>query len=99
MMQQQRQARSIKPVVRRTGMVKLTFHLERIQRNITERPWRALSIVIAVAVGVSIAITIIAASDGIDTKINSIVNGPNVNADAANQAGINITTIHDVLTQ
>ena len=86
---------AVKPPVRRTGSVALMFHLERIQRTITDRPGRALSIIIAVAVGVSLSIAIIAASNGIDDEVRKQLDPL---SSAGNFAG-NINTIHGVLSQ
>lgn len=88
---------AFKMPVQRTGLSALFFHLERIRRNITDRPGRALSVVIAVAVGVSIAIAIIAASNGIDSKITDLLPSQS-DANAASQS-IDIPTIHAVLVE
>lgn len=90
--------RQLRPAAQRTGCVSLFFRIDRIRRNLIDRPWRASGIACAVAIGVAIAIAIIAASNGIDVKINSLlgVNGPG-HADRLRQEGINISDIQSVL--
>ncbi|WIG58561.1 MAG: hypothetical protein OJF49_001307 [Ktedonobacterales bacterium] len=74
------------------------FWLYRILRNIKDQPWRAASIVIAVLVGVCIAIAIIAASNGIQTKIDGLLktNRPG-QAQLLIQSGVDIHEIQSVL--
>jgi hypothetical protein len=88
---------TFKAPVQRTGSAAFRFHLERIQRNIADRPGRALSVAIAVAVGVSIAIAIIAASNGINTKISDLL--PSQSAAGPDGQTIDIPTIHEVLVE
>jgi ABC-type lipoprotein release transport system permease subunit len=88
---------TFKAPVQRTGSAAFRFHLERIQRNITDRPGRALSVAVAVAVGVSIAIAIIAASNGINTKISDLL--PSQSDSGFGGQTIDLPTIHAVLVQ
>ncbi|HKD76533.1 MAG TPA: FtsX-like permease family protein [Ktedonobacterales bacterium] len=88
---------TFKAPVQRTGSAAFRFHLERIQRNIADRPGRALSVAVAVAVGVSIAIAIIAASNGINTKISDLL--PSQSAPGPDGQAIDIPTIHEVLVE
>lgn len=75
------------------------YWIYRVRRNIFDHPWRSLAVILAVVVGVSIAITIIAASNGIQDSINT-----KLNANAPGQAGklqqvgINMKDIQAVLT-
>ncbi|SRR5579884_1535446 len=88
---------TFKAPVQRTGSAAFRFHLGRIQRNIADRPGRALSVAVAVAVGVSIAIAIIAASNGINTKINDLL--PSQSVPNPDGQTIDIPTIHEVLVE
>ena len=62
-----------------------------------DSPWRALGIMATNTLGVAISIAIIGASDGIDARIREIL-GKHSDA-ALKAAGIDIDTIHTVLTQ
>lgn len=81
----------------RSGAGYWQHRLDRVRRNVTDAPWRALGIAVSNAVGVAISIAIIAASDGIDKKIRSLL--PDSNAASMSASGIDISTIHSVLTQ
>ncbi|HET9981325.1 MAG TPA: FtsX-like permease family protein [Ktedonobacterales bacterium] len=84
----------IRPRSQRT----IGYWVYRIRRNILDHPWRSLSVVMAVLVGVCIAITIIAASHGIEDKINAMldVNKPG-QAQRLKEANISLKDIQDVL--
>ncbi len=75
------------------------YWIYRVRRNIFDHPWRSLAVIFAVVVGVSIAITIIAASnriqDSINTKLNANAPGQ---AGKLQQVGINMNDIQAVLT-
>lgn len=92
------------PEPRRRGVKAILYRLGHVWRNIADQPIRAISIIAAVAVGVSIAIAIIAASDGIEAKVNALLNvGGTI--DHAHQAaylkaaGVDFDSIHQVLMQ
>ena len=88
---------TIVPRARRTGSDFWLHRLDRMRRNIVDWPGRALGILATNAIGVAISIAIIAAGDGIDTKIRDTlgkVSDANLKA-----AGVDIDTIHTVLTQ
>ncbi len=76
----------------------VSYWVNRIMRNIRDHPWRSLSVVMAVLAGVTIAITIIAASHGIEDKINTMldVNKPG-QAARLHDVGISLKDIQDVL--
>lgn len=81
----------------RTSSEAFFYRIGRIWRNLTDQPIRAFSIAFAVALGVSIAITIIAASDGIEIKINALLDTHNLFD--LQSVGINLDSIHQVLIQ
>ena len=93
--------RRIKQRRQRSGGEAVAHLLSRILRNITDRPWRSVSIAFAVAIGVGIAIAIIAASTGIEQKVNTLLTGNGTNNSDASlkAAGVDIDTIHNVLIQ
>jgi hypothetical protein len=53
----------------------LTGMFERIFRTIKDRPWRAFSLVAAVAMGVTISIAIIGAGDGVQKAVSDFLGG------------------------
>jgi ABC-type antimicrobial peptide transport system permease subunit len=65
---------------------------ERATRNIVEEPLRSLVLSLTVATGVALAITIIAASNGVERKVNDLLAAPL-------PAIINLNDIHSVLHQ
>lgn len=80
----------------RSGIKTITYRTRRIMRTITTKWWRSFKIVIAVTIGVGIAIAIIAASEGSRKKINELLNthgSTNLKA-----PGIDLSTIQSVLT-
>lgn len=85
--------RQIKQRAQYGGEDAMSFWVGRIQRNIKDRPWRSFSVVAAVAVGVALAIAIIAAANGIQYKIDGLQGGG-----GSQQGGLNFTTIESVLT-
>lgn len=82
---------------RRSGITALAYSASRAWRNITDHPWRAVTIAGAVAVGVAVAIAIIAASDGINTKVTDLLS-THGQVDLS-QYGVDVPTIHQVLLQ
>lgn len=58
-----------------------SYHLERIFRTIADRPWRAFSLVAAVAVGVTLSIAIIGAGDGVQQAVNQFLGGVRTQVD------------------
>ncbi len=79
---------------RRSG---LGFLLLVIWRNMTDAPGRVVKIVGAVAVGIALAIAIIAASEGIDTRVTALLDVPS--AVDLRAVGINVAAVHEILTQ
>lgn len=79
----------------RTGGDAMNYWLARVWRGIADRPGSSFSVVLAVAVGVAIAIAIIAASNGINTKISSLLDG---HGDLSG-AGVDLGTVHSVLVE
>lgn len=85
------------PRARRSGSDALGYRWNRIQRNIFDGPWRSLGIIVSNSLGVAISIAIIAAAEGIQTKINSILAqcGPGSQCSQV----VDVTTIQNVLDQ
>ncbi|HEU5442000.1 MAG TPA: ABC transporter permease [Ktedonobacterales bacterium] len=83
----------------RSGSGAVSYWWYRVWRNIRDQPWRSLSIVIAVLVGIAIAIAIIAASNGIEHKINELLqtNSPD-ESQSLRRAGVNLDDIQAVLS-
>ncbi len=82
-----------KPQVRtrkhRSALEVVSFRISRVWRSLKGHRLAALTIVAAVVVGVSIAVAIIAASEGIDTKIDSVLD----------TRGLNIAAVKEVTSQ
>jgi ABC-type antimicrobial peptide transport system permease subunit len=90
--------RTITSPARRSGISLLFYRVGRIRRSIGDHPWRAAGIAGSVAVGVAIAIAIIAASNGIDAKINYLLGTDGADrVDQLRQVGINVSDIQSVL--
>lgn len=79
----------------RTGSDAFNYTLARVWRGISDRPAASLSVIVAVAIGVAIAIAIIAASNGINTKITSLLSGHG----DLQRAGVDVNTINQVLIE
>jgi ABC-type antimicrobial peptide transport system permease subunit len=84
-----------RPPPKRPWRENIAYRTGRIRRNIVNNLWRALKTVIAVTVGVGIAIAIIAAGEGIDKKINELLN--TYGSKDLNAVGIDLHTIRSVL--
>ncbi len=85
-----------RPRARRDPSAQVSHSFTRILRTIRHRPGRSVGVAIAVAVGVALAIAIIAASNGIQTRINDLLVG-NHSPQELQQSGIDINTIQAVL--
>lgn len=87
----------IRPVPRR-GWRAVHFWISRVVRNLSDQPGRSFLIALTVAIGVCAAISIIAASNGIEYKINALLNTSVPGQSAAlKAAGVNLDDIHAVL--
>jgi ABC-type antimicrobial peptide transport system permease subunit len=87
------------PRARRSGGAAWGYRWDRIRRNIFDSPWRAFSIIISNALGVAISIAIIAAAEGIQTKINSLLPSGSLPAVCTANSGFDPGTIQNVLDQ
>ncbi len=85
------------PRARRSGSAAFGYRLNRIQRNILDGPWRSFGIIISNSLGVAISIAIIAAAEGIQTKINDILSQCPPGSQCAQV--VDVATIQQVLDQ
>lgn len=89
---------TVKQRARRSAISTTAYRIRRIRRKIAYRPWHALRLMATVALGVGLAIAIIAASEGINSKINRLLHSDDAASEQALQhAGINLASIQSVL--
>lgn len=88
----------VKPRARRSAIAETAHRIGRIRRKIAYSPWHALRLIATVAIGVGLAIAIIAASEGINSKINRLLHSNDVASEQElHRAGIDLPSIQSIL--